>query len=72
MTVQEIVKVWLKEHGYDGLCTDGCRCGTDDLCPCCGDFQECVPAYKRIASEDDDIDDIEPGDTYYSAKKGKP
>ena len=34
MTVREIVKTWLEEHGYDGLCSGGCGCRVKDLMPC--------------------------------------
>ena len=44
MTVREIVVAWLKENGHDGLCTDGCGCGVDDLIPCGDGFASCVPA----------------------------
>jgi hypothetical protein len=40
MTLKEMVRLWLKEHGYDGLqCDLGyelCGCGLDNLMPCCG------------------------------------
>lgn len=38
MTVKEIVTKYLKENGYDGLYSDDCGCGIDDLMPCsdCG------------------------------------
>lgn len=48
MDVREIVKEWLKQHGYDGLYnTSGeCACIIDDLFPC---FSEttcfCKPGY---------------------------
>lgn len=49
MTVKEILKQWLKEHGYDGLyIPDECACELDDIAPCC--CQEsvlaCEPGYK--------------------------
>jgi len=48
MNVKEIVKAYLREHGYDGLYTDsyGCGCEDDDLIPC-GDYTgDCQPGYK--------------------------
>lgn len=55
--VREIVVAYLKKHGYDGLCTDDCGCGLDDLAPCGECMDLCVPGYKRPA-EDDDYDFI--------------
>ncbi len=48
MTVKEIVKKYLGEHGYDGLCTKDCGCDKDNLFPCAGEGcpDTCVPAYK--------------------------
>ncbi|MCL2793604.1 MAG: hypothetical protein FWD87_11010 [Spirochaetaceae bacterium] len=46
MTVVEIVKEYLKENGYDGLCSPYCGCGVNNLDACDSDFSECVPAYK--------------------------
>ncbi len=47
MKVEEILKQWLKDNGYDGLYTDGCGCEIDDLAPCCVDpFTECEAGYK--------------------------
>lgn len=47
MTVKEIIKKYLEDNGFDGLCTDDCGCGIDDLFPCCEDMcADCVPAYK--------------------------
>ena len=48
MTVLDIVREYLKENGYDGLCDgDGCGCCAEDLMPCnymgC---MTCVPGYK--------------------------
>ena len=51
MNVTEILKGWLSEHGYDGLCGDECGCGIDDLFPCeMGAL--CIPAYKRVCPTD--------------------
>ena len=77
MTVREIIAGWLKEHGYDGLCsTDyppyGCGCDIDDLSPCdCFDNSHCVPAYKSIATQEDKNNDFggRIGDTIYTAEK---
>lgn len=46
MTVREIVAVWLREHGYDGLCNIDCGCVLDDLVPCACLNEECQAAYK--------------------------
>lgn len=46
MTVKEIVFIYLRDHGYDGLCNDLCGCGLDDLMPCCDPMNECKPAYE--------------------------
>lgn len=34
MNVRKIVKQYLIDNGYDGLCTIDCGCGVDDLAPC--------------------------------------
>ena len=51
MTVREIVKAYLKKHGYDGLAGDGggdgCGCSMDELICCDESGAECVPA-KRV------------------------
>ena len=49
MTVKEIVKDCLEKNGYDGLCSENCGCGLDDLMPCSGsETKNCQPAYKLI------------------------
>jgi hypothetical protein len=51
MTAKDIIRDYLKEHGFDGLCCthcDPCGCGLDDLAPCGNDgILDCEPAYKR-------------------------
>jgi len=56
---QEIVEAWLREHGYDGLCTGACGCRLGDLMPCTTDYafempDECVPGYAigEVVTED--------------------
>jgi hypothetical protein len=47
MNVRVIVKKFLEENGYDGLCNDDlCGCKLDDLfpCDCCG--LDCEPGYE--------------------------
>lgn len=46
--VIEIVKAHLVAGGFDGLLQADAECGCElgDLKPCCGDFGDCVPAYK--------------------------
>jgi hypothetical protein len=51
MTVLEIVKDWLKEHGYDGLYLpigdgEACGCSLDDFAPCGEIDGDCQAAYK--------------------------
>ena len=55
MNVRNIVFDYLKQNGYDGLCTDDCGCGLDDLQPCGYDKPnnpfDCVPAYRHTKKE---------------------
>jgi hypothetical protein len=44
--VLAIVTDYLKAHGFDGLCCDGCGCEVDRLLPCGSTCQDCRPAYK--------------------------
>lgn len=49
MNVREIVKKWLQENGYEGLCSGwiSCGCAIDDLMPCDElDPTHCEPGYK--------------------------
>jgi hypothetical protein len=56
MTVREIVKKWLEDNKYDGLCTEGCGCECSDLFPCGGqDFVDCESGHKT-KSDDSDYD----------------
>ena len=50
MNLKEIVKKYLKDHGYDGLFDrDGeCACETDDLFPCDNPSAFCRPGYKEL------------------------
>ena len=50
MTVKDMVKQWLTDNGYDGLCSEGCSCGKDDLMPCWGCWAYCVPASIPVCS----------------------
>ena len=47
MTVHDIIKGWLIEHGYDGLYhANDCGCEVGDLFPC-GEVQnDCAPGHK--------------------------
>ena len=50
MTVEDIIKQWLKANGYDGLFTievDGCGCCIDDLAPCGESPLDCMPAHRH-------------------------
>ena len=48
IAVEEIVRQYLIEHGYDGLYSDvlECGCSLDDLMPCEGSPFKCVPGYR--------------------------
>ena len=64
MNVKQIIIEHLKSIGADGLCTDDCGCGIDDLAPCECWCPDCVPARKTIADEAGEFHDI--GDTVYT------
>jgi hypothetical protein len=51
-TVKDIIELWLKDNGYDGLVNregyEYCGCGLNDLIPCGGDsIERCEAAYKE-------------------------
>jgi len=43
--VRDIVREYLRAHGYNGLRTDDCGCREDDLMPCDGPCARCIPGY---------------------------
>jgi hypothetical protein len=47
VTMYELIRLYLIDNGYDGLCNDEeCGCLLDDLTPCDGaGILECMPAY---------------------------
>ncbi len=55
MTVKEIVREWLREKGYDGLCAEDCGCSVDDLMPCSGygASEDCMAGYSQKATEEE-------------------
>jgi len=47
MNIQEIVKKWLEENGYDGLGSEDCGCELSDLMPCDEPhISDCAAGYK--------------------------
>jgi hypothetical protein len=52
MNVYEIVKQYLKDNGFDGLCTEDCGCLIDDLMPCDSECAlDCEPGYRMEKEE---------------------
>ena len=50
MPVQEIVRRFLKDGGYDGLCANECGCSVNCLFPCVdGPFPNCKDAVNKGA-----------------------
>lgn len=50
MTAREIVRSYLVEHGYDGLCNEECGCGVKNFGPCGGLMSDCIPA-RRVKAD---------------------
>lgn len=54
MNLHEIVKTWLKEHGYDGLYNEWeCGCSIDDFMPCGEPGEHCMPGYEKLTPSGD-------------------
>ena len=69
MTVKEIVKKYLIEHGYDGLYSSGeCACKLDDFMPCgCEGIELCEAGYLQ----EPDSELKKEGWDYYIGPKSK-
>ena len=54
----EIIKAWLKDNGYDGLCNPDLECGctVEDFRPCVDDPSDCQPAYSVPAEPGAGVD----------------
>lgn len=46
MDCGEIIEEYLIKNGFDGLCTENCGCGIEDLFSCGDVISDCLPAYK--------------------------
>lgn len=56
LNCKQIVHLYLKENGFDGLMCPGisCSCVLDDLIPCIDNyFEHCTPGYKVPCDPDD-------------------
>lgn len=78
--VISIVCDQLRVMGADGLCTEDCGCGLEDLAPCGaehGSFIDCIPAKKRpITQEECDTGrwgwcDLSAGDDVFVPMEGE-
>lgn len=51
LTVRRVCRLWLRQHGFDGLCSKRCGCELDDLMPCVagGGIVGCRPGYRTPA-----------------------
>jgi len=75
ITVKEIVKEWLKQNGYEGLCNGDYDCGcTLDTLMECGEVSEwCEAAHKGKPPEQADGFNCNCGESdawMYPGKKG--
>jgi hypothetical protein len=62
VTVANIIAWWLREHHYDGLCSEDCGCGLDDLMPCGGSggtSDQCMPAYAWSCSSCTEVEECD-------------
>ena len=46
MDIRKIAEQWLKENGYEGLCSEDCGCEITDLMPCDTLSTICEAGYK--------------------------
>jgi hypothetical protein len=74
INVSEILKAFLEGNGFDGLCSDYCGCGKDDLAPCGGDMDDitqCCAAYhvQYVPEIHGNEMDADPGDWIYTTVK---
>jgi len=61
MTVLEIVEKYLRDNGYDGLCSDDCGCDLEDLASCGGEsLANCEPGYKSPCPGPEDCEHFDP------------
>ncbi|MFH0981915.1 MAG: hypothetical protein V2A79_10280 [Planctomycetota bacterium] len=51
MTLKEIVSAWLKEHEYDGLCSEDCGCRGDNLMWCEEPRLDCAAGHAHAKKE---------------------
>ena len=58
MELSEIVKIWLQENGYDGLCNPDieCGCAIEDLMPCGEPGIRCEAGHRKKASPGSGVD----------------
>jgi len=67
--VKEIIAIYLRANGYDGLCNRDipCGCGLNDFMPCDGEggILECEPAMSGVATEDDEDGNYKKGDEIF-------
>jgi len=45
--VVDVVRQWLEDHEYTGLCGEECGCRLDDLMPCECPPGKCVPGHAN-------------------------
>ena len=64
MDIRDIIKKYLEDNGYDGLCGVECSCDSGDLAPCDNPL-ECKPGWK--CPKPGPCSEWEDSDTYYCA-----